>query len=76
MKLNGEGIASPSCQDKFEKLIVDLSSLAGVPVCSRPSLNPAERREADRPMEGASFNLPAGKRFWPGCSMRIRKKGG
>jgi len=42
-----------------------LSSLAGVPVCKRPSLNPAALRDAERPVEGASPIRPAGIRRIP-----------
>lgn len=36
-----------------------------MPVCSRPSLNPAFRNDSDKPTEGASFILPAGIRRDP-----------
>jgi hypothetical protein len=41
------------------------SSLAGVPVCSLRSWNPAARNDVDNPVDGASFNRPAGKRLRP-----------
>ena len=63
--VKGEGEMSPSCRSKLEKFIVFPSKRAGVPVCSRWSLNPAAFKEAERPMEGASFILPAGNRFMP-----------
>lgn len=68
-KLKGEGTASPCWASRLSKLIVVLSSLAGVPVCSRPSRNPAERSESDRPVDGASFILPAGNRLRPNIGL-------
>jgi hypothetical protein len=73
MKLNGEGTTSPSCRSKPPKSMVLISSLAGVPVCSRPSLNPAALREAERPIEGASLSRPAGNRLRPEKRVRTGK---
>ena len=73
IKLNGEGTTSPSCRSKPPKSMVLISSLAGVPVCSRPSLNPAALREAERPIEGASPSRPAGNRLRPEERVRTGK---
>src|SRR6266550_4818600 len=45
--------------------MVFLSSRAGVPVCRRPREKPAEARDAESPVEGASPMRPAGKRLSP-----------
>jgi len=47
------------------KLIDLADKRGGVPVFSLPNLKPAERRDAERPTEGASLILPAGKDFNP-----------
>ena len=70
-KLNGAGIESPSCRCIPLKSIVLPSSRAGVPVCNRPSLNPAVFKDADNPVEGLSPSLPAGNRFMPKAKIRI-----
>lgn len=45
--------------------MVRLYSRAGVPVWRRPSLKPADRKEADKPDEGDSSMRPAGNRLRP-----------
>ena len=65
IKLKGRGTASPGCTSILEKSMLSLSIRAGVPVCNRPSWNPAFRRDPERPTEGASPMRPAGKRFKP-----------
>lgn len=70
-KLNGTGVESPSWRCIPIKSIVLPSSRAGVPVCKRPSLNPAFFNEAESPVEGLSPSLPAGKRFIPKARIRI-----
>ena len=57
---------SPSCLGRLLKLMVFRLSHAGVPVCKRPSLNPAAFKDADKPTEGALPSLPVGKHFIPG----------
>ena len=64
-KLNGAAFESPSCRCIPLKLIVLPSSRAGVPVCKRPNLNPADFKDKDNPIAGLSPSLPAGKRFNP-----------
>ena len=73
IKLNGEGTTSPSCRSNPPKSMVLISSLAGVPVCSRPILNPASLREAERPIERASPSRPAGNRLRPEERVRFGK---
>lgn len=73
-KLKGAGTASPCCFSRREKLIVRPSRRAGVPVCSRPSLKPAERREAERPTDGASLILPAGIRLRPVIGFNLTER--
>lgn len=51
-----------------------LSSLAGVPVCRRPSLNPAALRDADRPIDGASPMRPAGIRRIPSMKWQMAEE--
>ena len=70
-KLNGAGVESPSCCCIPVKSIVLPSSRAGVPVCKRPSLNPAFFKDTDSPVEGLSPSLPAGNRFMPRAMIRI-----
>lgn len=62
---NGVGCSSPLCFASLEKSIVFPSSRAGVPVWSRPSLNPASFKDAERPRDGASPMRPAGERLRP-----------
>ena len=75
IKLNGNGCWSPSCRSRPTKLMVFLSSRAGVPVCRRPSAKPAEARDAESPVEGASPILPAGKRLRPTKNLVRLEKG-
>ena len=70
-KLNGTGISSPTCFSIPVKSMVLRSNRAGVPVCRRPSLNPALFRDADSPMDGSSPSLPAGNLFMPFQSSKI-----
>jgi hypothetical protein len=51
-----------------------LSTRAGVPVCSRPSLEPARASDPESPVDGSSPIRQAGKQFIPGKAVLRKSK--
>ena len=70
---NGSGGSSPGCISRRDQSMVRPSSRGGVPVLSRPRVNPSRSKVSDSPIAGASPTRPAGVRCSP-IWMRPRRK--